>query len=59
MFPDKSYNNEIDMWSLGVLLYHLLYAILPFDDNSNCEEVISKKVVFLTLVYPNEYFSMP
>jgi Ca2+-binding EF-hand superfamily protein len=53
----KPYNKEIDVWSLGVLLYLLLSGCLPFDDPSSDEEIIAKKVVYLDHSYPDQFFS--
>lgn len=53
----KPYNKQIDVWSIGVLLYFLLSGILPFDDPSCEEEAIAKKVVYLDHIYPNQQFS--
>jgi serine/threonine protein kinase len=53
----KPYNKEIDVWSLGVLLYLLLSGCLPFDDPSSDEEVIAKKVVYLDHSFPDQFFS--
>jgi hypothetical protein len=53
----KPYNKEIDVWSLGVLLYHLLSGHLPFDDESYDEEAIGKKIVFLDHSFPHPEFT--
>ena len=38
---NKYYNNQCDVWSLGVMLYVLLSGSAPFMGASN-EEIISK-----------------
>ena len=53
----KPYNKQIDIWSMGVILYYMLTGILPFDDDSDVEEVIAKKIVFKQAKFPSEYFS--
>ena len=57
VFTHKPYNNKVDIWSIGVILYLLLSGILPFDDQSQDDKVIGKKVVFSHQEYPNEHFS--
>ena len=57
VFTHKPYNNKVDIWSIGVILYLLLSGIPPFDDQSQDDKVIGKKVVFSHQEYPNEHFS--
>jgi len=47
----KPYNSQVDIWSLGVLIYFILSKELPFDlPNNNfkeiCNVILTKKLVF-------------
>ena len=39
-------NTKIDIWSLGVIMFYLISGGLPFDDKSDNEEAIAKKIVY-------------
>lgn len=50
----KPYNNQVDIWSLGVIVYYTLSGSFPFDDQTNDEEVIAKKIVFQDLQFQHK-----
>ncbi len=56
VFSHKPYDNKIDIWSIGIILFFLLSGCLPFDDEKLDDQIIGKKVVFSHQEYPKEYF---
>ena len=46
------YNKEVDIWSIGVILFYMLSGHLPFRGSK--EDVVANKIVFDPLVFDEE-----
>jgi serine/threonine protein kinase len=44
VLKQDKYNNKVDVWSLGIILFFLVYGRVPFDDSSNNVEEIMMKI---------------
>jgi Ca2+-binding EF-hand superfamily protein len=50
------YNKQIDVWSMGIILFYMLTGELPFDDPDDNEEKIAKMIVFNDVNFPDKLF---
>ena len=53
----EPYNKQIDIWSLGVMIFFGLTGTLPFDDPSDNEEKIAKMIVFQPVEFKKSQWS--
>ena len=49
----KGYNHSVDYWSLGVLLFELVYGHVPFGVNENDPFLIYQSILTKELVFPS------
>lgn len=56
VIENKPYGQAVDWWSLGILLYEMLYKITPFSSKNQC--VLYNKILSKDPVFPNESSSV-
>jgi serine/threonine protein kinase len=44
---EKAYNRNIDIWSLGMVFYYIIYGNLPFCEESNNDEDKTKRIEYI------------
>lgn len=52
--PNEKYDERIDYWSLGVILFQLLFDKLPFEDESMSQSV--QKIRHEELTFKESYW---
>ncbi len=48
----EPYNKQIDIWSLGIILYYMLVGHFPFQGNN--EDIIAKNIVYQPLKFDEQ-----
>jgi serine/threonine-protein kinase Chk2 len=49
----RAYNNSMDMWSMGVIMYVSLCGQFPFEDDEDIESQLNE----FKYMFPNEIWS--
>eukprot|EP00808_Paulinella_micropora_P020359 g25786.t1 len=52
----KPYGPEVDIWSLGIVIYRLLSGLLPFDGRGN-RQLLYQSILEGKFTFPEQYFS--
>jgi len=51
------YNNTIDVWSIGIILYYLIAGYLPFNDKNNNMEKIASDIAYKNVKFDKSIWS--
>jgi serine/threonine protein kinase len=49
---EMPYNNSVDIWSFGVIMYYIISGKYPFDEKSDDNSKLAKKIAYQELKFP-------